>query len=87
MERKEILGYASFWKDDLKMFRKVLNAVLPVAGCSVIGMAFGVAFIQGRATMCAFISLLYVPTFCIAVSRILEGDRSRDRSDGEKSGD
>ena len=66
------------------MFRKVLNAVLPVAGCSAIGMVFGVALMENRPFMCACLCLMYIPTFCIAVSRILEGDRSMDRSVGDQ---
>ena len=69
------------------MFGKVLNAVLPVAGCSAIGMVFGVALMEKRPFMCACLCLMYIPTFCIVVSRILEGDRSMDRSVGENEGD
>jgi len=69
------------------MFRKTLNAVLPIAGCSMISMAFGVALMEGKAYMCALLGLMYIPTFCIAVSRILEGDRSMDRSVGDREGD
>lgn len=69
------------------MFKKILNAVLPIAGCSIVSMAFGAALMNGMENMCAFLFLLYIPTFCIAVSRILEGDRSMDRSVGEDEGD